>query len=186
MKKIITATLFFACLTILFTSCKKETGVELNDEEIITDVQLTFINQLNGASSIFNYQDADGPGGMVPTQDSILLDANANYKLSIKLFNKTVTPIEDITLEVIEEAEAHRFYFIPSSNTISINTTDVDGNGVPLGLQSNVTTTSTGAGNLRVILRHYPGTPPNKQISDLENNTKSGSDIDVTFGFRVR
>ena len=186
-KNIITATLLFISFSFLFTACKKETGVELNEEEIITDVELTFINQSTGDSLIFNYQDADGPGGLAPTQDSILLQANTSYKVALNLYNKTVNPIENISEEIIEEADAHRFYYSTSPNSgVTITTTDVDENNVPLGLKSNVTTGNIGTGSLRIILRHYPGNPPDKAIADLENSPKSTTDVDVTFDVRVK
>ena len=187
LKNIITATLFLISFSFLFTACKKETGVELNDEEIITDVVLTFVNQTTGDSLHFTYQDSDGPGGLFPTQDSILLQSNTNYKLILNLYNKTQNPIVDISGEIKEEATAHRFYYFPSANCgISIYTTDTDENGVPLGLQSTVTTTNNNNGNLTIILRHYPGNPPDKAIADLENSPKSTTDVDITFDLRVQ
>ena len=171
-------------ISFLFTSCKKETGVEINDEEIITDVELTFINQVTGDSLQFNYQDADGPGGLLPTQDSIFLQANTNYKLVLNLYNKTLNPIEIISDEIIEEADAHRFYYLASSG-ISIKNTDLDMNGIPLGLKSNVSTGNTTNGNLRIILRHYPGNPPDKAMDDLENSPKSVTDVDITFTVKI-
>ncbi len=187
MKKIFIAISLLTSITILLTACKKETGIELNDEEIITDVTLTFVNQQTNDTTSFNYQDADGPGGLVPTQDSILLKANTNYKVWLKLYNKTLTPVSDISEEIDEEADAHRFYYTASANTgLTITTTDVDGNGVPLGLKANFVTGNIGSGNLRVILRHYPGLPPDKAVADLENSPKSTTDADVSFGLRVQ
>lgn len=187
MKNIIKVIPIFLSLTLLFISCKKETGVELNDEEIITNVELTFVNQQTNDSTTFIYEDADGPGGISPTQDSIFLKANANYNLFLKLYNKTLHPISDISEEILEEADAHRFYYFPSVNSgLTIATTDVDGNAVPLGLHANVITGNFGKGNLRIILRHYPGNPPDKALADLENSPKSTTDVDVTFGLRVQ
>lgn len=187
MKKIFIGLLLMAGCTILFTACKKETGVELNDEEIITDVELTFVNQLTNDTLLFNYQDADGPGGLAPVQDSILLNANTNYKVSLRLYNKTLNPILDISEEIAEEADAHRFYYTASTNSgITLATTDVDGNAVPLGLEANVSAGNIGIGNLRIILRHYPGNPPDKAAADLENSPKSTTDVDISFGVRIK
>lgn len=187
MKKIFIGISLFTSFTILFSACKKETGIELNDEEIITDVTLTFVNQQTNDTTSFNYQDADGPGGLVPTQDSILLNANTNYKVWLRLYNKTLNPVSDISEEIAEEADAHRFYYSASANSgLTITTTDVDGHAVPLGLEANIITGNSGTGNLRIILRHYPGFPPDKAVADLENSPKSTTDVDVSFGLRVQ
>ena len=187
LRNIITGTFLFISFVVIFTSCKKETGVELNDEEIITDVELTFINQLTGDSLHFNYQDPDGPGGLLPTQDSILLETSSNYKLILNLYNKTLNPIEDIGAEIEEEADAHRFYYATHANSgITIITSDADADGVPLGMKANVSTGNTTTGNLRIILRHYPGNPPDKAVSDLDNSPKSATDVDISFDLRVR
>lgn len=182
--KTLLSLLAFICL---FTACKKETGVEINDEEIITTVQLNFKDSATGNVTSFNYDDADGPGGLLPVQDSVFLMPNSTYELTVKLFNKTVQPVLDITEEVEEEGIAHRFYYLPSAaSNLTITTLDVDANGVPLGIHSLVHTGATGLGVLRIILRHYPGTPPDKAISDAENSPKSSTDVDVSFDTKLR
>jgi hypothetical protein len=39
---------------------------------------------------------------------------------------------------------------------------------------------------MKVVLRHYPGNPPNKGAGDLINDSKSSTDIEVDFDTRVQ
>lgn len=171
--------------TIIFSSCKKAGGGEGNDEELITTMNLTFTPAAGGTPVTFSFNDADGPGGNAPTQDIIQLAANTTYNVSVQLLNATVTPPEDITLEVEEENEAHRFYYSPSAGNLTISGLNNDDSGIPLGTTSQWTAGNASSGTIGVTLRHYPGTPPDKQLSDPVNSPKSGTDIEVTFSYSI-
>ena len=182
-KNIITAAAFG--MILLSTSCKKFDEGESNDEEVITTMKLNFTPVAGGATSSYKFEDLDGPGGNSPVIDAISLNANAVYNVSIELWNNSAIPPENNTTEVEEENIAHRFYYIPSVNNISISNLNLDDNGVSLGTTSTWTTLGNGSGTLNVILRHYPGTPPDKQASDPVTSPKSGTDIDVNFNYSV-
>ncbi|RYY65219.1 MAG: hypothetical protein EOO13_17485 [Chitinophagaceae bacterium] len=172
--------------TLLFSSCKKSNGGEGNDEELITTMKLTFTPSTGGSPVTFNYNDADGAGGANPTQDVIQLAPNTIYNVSVALLNATTTPPEDITTEIEEEKEAHRFYYIPSAGgLLTIAVLDADANAVPVGITSQWTTGAASSGTVGITLRHYPGTPPDKQTSDPVNSPKSGTDIAVTFSYAI-
>ena len=171
--------------TVLFSACKKSNDGESNDEELITTVQLTFTPAGGGASLNFFYRDADGPGGEAPTRDEIKLAASTTYNVSIQLMNESATPVENITPEIVEEAEAHRFYYTASAANLTISNLNNDANGAPVGLTSTWTTTTAAAGTVGVVLRHYGGTPPDKQTADPVNSPKSSTDVDVTFSYSV-
>lgn len=171
---------------LVFTSCKKD-KVEENEEEVITTLQLTFVPNGGGTTLVYDYDDPDGPGGTAPSIDEIVLSPLKTYSVSLTLSNKTVTPAEDITTEISDESDAHRFYFEPSAGSnLLISGLDDDLNGVPLGLTSSWTTGPVSTGTVKITLRHYPGNPPNKAIGDLVNSTKSGTDIEVTFNTKIQ
>jgi hypothetical protein len=173
-------------LPIVFTGCKKDSEGEGNEEEIITTFDLIFTPASGGNSQTFSYRDADGPGGNDPERDIVTLAANTTYDLEIRLLNETVTPAEDITAEVREEGEAHRFYFEALNGfNFTPQITDLDANNVPVGLESTVTTPDITKGRLRVVLRHYPGNPPDKQTPDPIDSPKSSTDLDVTFEVEI-
>jgi hypothetical protein len=176
--------IFCLITSTLVFSCKKDDDVkpEENDEEVITTMKLSFAPVGGGASKEFTFDDPDGPGGNVPTKQTISLPPNKTYKVSIILLNKTKTPVDTISNEVQTESAAHRIYYEPTSgNNITVSNLDADGNGVPLGLQSDWVTTAVATGKIKITLRHYPSNPPNKATSDLVNSTKSSTDIEVEF-----
>ena len=172
--------------TLIFSSCKKSNGGEGNDEELITTMNLTFTPAGGGAPLSFSFNDADGPGGTAPTQDVIRLAPNTIYNVAIELLNATTSPAENITTEIEEEKEAHRFYYIPSAGgLVTISNLDLDADAVPVGLESQWTTGAASSGTVGITLRHYPGTPPDKQTSDPVNSPKSSTDIGVVFSYTI-
>ncbi len=172
---------------VLFSSCKKDDPQpDPNEEEVITTLQLVFVPQGGGPMLTYKYDDPDGPGGANPTKDLIQLDASKTYDVAVQLLNKTVTPVEDITTEVQEEADAHRFYYEASgSSNIAVSNLSNDPDGIPVGISSRWTTGTAALGTIKVTLRHYPGTPPNKAIDDPVNSTKSSTDIEVEFNTEI-
>lgn len=168
------------------TSCKKD-KVEENEEEVITTMKLTFVPVGGGSTVTYQFDDPDGPGGTAPTKDEIVLAPSKTYAVTVQLLNKTVNPAEDITLEVEEEAEAHRFYYSPQvGSNITIAGFDNDANGVPVGISSVWTTGGTATGKVKVTLRHYPATPPNKASGDPVDSPKSSTDIEVEFNTKIQ
>ncbi len=171
---------------LTFSSCKKEKEEE-NDEEVITTLTVRLVPVSGGAPLEFTYDDADGPGGNAPTQQSITLAPNRTYNATVTLLNKTENPVKNVTDEVAAEAAAHRFYYTAQAGTnIAVTNLNNDGNGIPLGITSTWTTTAAATGKIKVTLRHYPGTPPNKAAADLVTDSKSSTDIEVEFNTAVQ
>ena len=171
----------------LITSCKKNSVEEPNDEEIITTMKLTFVPVGGGDTLTYQFRDPDGAGGTAPTQDEIVLEPSKTYNVSVLILNETESPAKDITLEVAEEADAHRFYYEPEAGSnIIVTGLDNDGNGVPVGITSTWTTSSLANSKIKVTLRHYGGTPPGKTVEDLVNSSKSNTDIEVEFNTKIQ
>ena len=172
--------------TVFLTACKKFEPGENNEEEVITTLNLYFTPVTGGPALIYGFDDADGPGGNVPVQSEIVLSANTQYDVKIELLNKTVSPADTITNEVSEEAEAHRFYYTSSAgNNITVTNFDSDANGSPLGINSLWETDNASTGTMTITLRHYPGTPPDKQTADPVNSPKSSTDINIIFSTKI-
>jgi len=80
-------------------------------------------------------EDVDGPGGGNPDIDTVVPEHGKNYDISLSLFDKTKIPFANITTEIVEESNVHRFYFQPDSGTgITISDPDKDIDGMTLGL----------------------------------------------------
>ena len=101
------------------------------------------------------------------------------------MLNESESPVEDITLEVNEEAEAHQFFY-QTSGQIAIAYNDTDNNGKPIGLKTVLTTANAGVGqSIKITLRHEP----NKGASGVSTgnilNAGGETDIEVNFSLDV-
>jgi hypothetical protein len=168
----------------LFCSCQKDKMGEGNDEELITTMNLIFTPAGGGAPISFSFNDPDGAGGVAPAKDTILLNHSSSYMVRVELLNSTENPPVNITDEVQEESEAHRFYF-ETTGGVTVTGLNTDANSLPLGITSNWATAATGTGTAKVTLRHYIGTPPDKQATDPVNSPKSSTDIEIVFGVKI-
>ncbi|MBX2922650.1 MAG: hypothetical protein KF746_10700 [Chitinophagaceae bacterium] len=173
-------------ISLAVVSCKKESAKpEDNDNEVITTVELHFTEQGTSNVKTFKWEDLDGDGGNAPVIEEITLTPDKVYDVHIKLLDKTKTPVEDVTEEVEEESQDHRFYFIPTAGSnITIDNLDNDDNDIPLGLTSTWTTAAAATGSVNVVLRHYPN--GGKAEGDPVNSSKSSSDVDVTFNTKLQ
>jgi hypothetical protein len=187
-KKLMIFSIGFALTGILFSSCDKDDDKkEENEEEVITTMILKVTPTSGGATVQYKYEDADGPGGAAPIKDLVTLAPNKTYNVELLLLNKTVNPVDTVSAEVEEEAEAHRFYFEPTAGSnITVSGFDTDANNVPVGLNSIWTTTAAATGKIKITLRHYPGNPPGKAVADLVNSGKSATDTEAEFDTKVQ
>jgi hypothetical protein len=67
------------------------------------------------------------------------------YNAVVSVLDETKSPVDDITKEIKEEAEAHQFFYTLSSNLsgrVSITRTDKDLNNLPVGLELQLSTTA--------------------------------------------
>jgi hypothetical protein len=182
-----------AFAALAFTSCESDDPVIENDQEVITDVTLSF-QELNaagnpvGAVTTFKASDPQGiEVGTAPTIDNVTLTKGKTYSMKIDVRNSIEN--EDITKEIIEEADEHQFFFVGSAFVGSpvLTYQYADPSGELIGVEGKVTvSTSPGLNNatMRIVLRHdldknFPGaTNPN-----FENFVQAGgeSDLDIAF-----
>jgi len=168
---------------VVFSSCNKDDdddNTPENEQELITTVTLTFVDQ-NNVSSVFKAFDLDGPGGDDPVIPEVILQDNETFQLFVAFLDESDPDnVEDITEEVEEESNEHLVCFEATEFSIPPLPQDTDDNGDPLGLVSSLTTGDVGTGSLRVILRHEPD-------KSIANPCTSGeTDADVTFPVRFQ
>jgi hypothetical protein len=182
----------FAALAMGFASCESNDPEEENDGEVITDVTLNF-QELNASGgtvgSVISFKASDPQGievGSSPTIQTVTLTKGKTYRMSIEVYNSIEK--EDITEEILEEADEHQFFFLGTAVTGNILAiTYDDPSGERIGLRNKVVVSSSPGTNnaqLRVILRHdldkgFPGASnPN-----FANFVQAGgeSDLDITF-----
>ena len=182
--------LLYAVLTLfIFTACEEDEAApeEENEVEVFTDVKLVFTPKAGGAAVEAVAQDPDGAGVQeLQVLGAINLAANTEYLLSMMIENCLEDPCEDMNEEIAEEAEEHQFFFAFTNDAFTspvgngnmdnasdpINYIGFDGNGNPVGLNTNWTTGSASTGTFTVQLQHQP---------DVKTATSGSTDGDTDF-----
>ena len=169
-------------------SCKKDEPVEQNipnEEEVITTLNYTLTNTNDQNDVVvLTWEDLDGDGSGTPVITGDTLKSNATYNGSMELLNKTVDPNDDeyvVTAEILEEDNEHQFFFEASSSTITVNYLDVDENNLPVGLETELTTTNAGTVDLTVTLIHEPKKPNDGTLADAGGS----EDVSVVFPITI-
>ncbi len=182
-------------LTISFVgfSCDPKDPEPENEEEIITDVTLTFTPAAGGTPITASAQDPDGEGpNSIEVSGPIDLAEGTSYVLTITVDNSIAG--ESITDEIAEEDDEHMFFFgwtgdvfaSPTGNgnidnrTDPVNYVDFDANQDPVGLETNWTTGTPSSGTFRIILKHQPN------IKSATTTSSDGeTDLDLTWDINI-
>lgn len=172
---------FFSLLisATIMTSCSNDDDnpVVVDEEEVITTMTVS----LNSGEIVLKSEDLDGDGPDAPVISvSGNLAANTTYTGSIELLNETVTPADNITAEVNEEATEHQFFFGTSGSITGTAYTDTDDNGNPVGLTFELTTGAAGTGTLQITLRHEPKKPNDGSLADAGGETDIAQSFSLT------
>jgi hypothetical protein len=150
----------FAIVSISLNACKKDDLPEVEEEELITTISLTFTNTTNASDvRTIPWRDLDGPGGNAPVISPLSLRANSIYNVAVSsVLNETETPAGDIRAEIVSEKDDHLFVYKVASANIAFSNFDLDSRNLAVGLTARATTTavSTG-GTFTIVLRHQPG-----------------------------
>lgn len=188
--------------TAVLAGCKKDDDdpatptPPVNEEEVITDVYIRFHdhdgNSYSWHASMeggFHHDHGDGGEHEHEHEEGELhvhgddLPANEHLHAEIILLNKSVTPADTVSHEVLEEGAAHQFFFIPENVDITFEYDDTDDDGRPIGLRSTWETGAAGTGEVKVILRHGL----NKGASGVSDGdiTNAGGETDLEIHFPV-
>lgn len=180
MKNFIALFLIAATLTSIY-SCKDKDPIIENPEELITTLIIHFVPHGGGPAIVFEFADLDGPGGNDPVITTQALASNTLYHATLTVLNESETPVEDITLEIIEEGADHQFFFIVSGVQMTHTYDDQDENDNPIGVLNSFMTGDSGSGTLTVVLRHEP----DKFAAGVKDgnlaNAGGETDIEVEF-----
>jgi len=182
--------LFFLTLTVIVFSCSSDddgTPEIINEEEVITTLNLTLTPQGGGTVVTFSSRDLDADGPNPPLIIAENLAANTIYNGTVEVLNETESPAEDITEEVAEEDDEHQFFFQVTGNaSVTTNYTDTDDDGNPIGIQFTLATGMASTGNMVVTLRHLL----DKFATGVANgdiaNAGGDTDVEVTFPVTVQ
>lgn len=169
-------------LMTILASCEKKDPVIPNDEELITTVHLYKTFEVLADSLVASFRDLDGAGGNEPEWTHPVFKANSTYLLKWVFLNESVSPADNISSEIYEEAAEHQIFYIPEESLkLDFQYMDQDENGNPLGLNCILHTGEPSSGNLRLVLRHLPDKFA-IGVSDGEIANAGGeSDIELDF-----
>jgi hypothetical protein len=190
MKTLKTIAFVFSLATI-FTSCSNDSdATPVNEEELITTITAVFTPEGGGTAITLESKDLDGDG---PDAPAITISApfaqNTTYNGVVTFENESVNPAEDITEEILAEAEDHQIFYQKTGTlngfSYSTNADNFDANGKPVGLQTVFTTTTAATGTLKIILIHLP----NKSAAGVSDgditNAGGGTDAEAIFNITV-
>ena len=187
-------------LFILIFACSKDEDPEpANEEEVITLVTLEVTKAGSSETITYNFEveghahddededDDDDHDGHEGEHIEIELEPNSSYNVSMLIYNDTdPNDIENVTLEVIEEADEHQvFYAITdelsgfSIASASNDYSDSDGN--PLFLKTTWTTTGETSGDVVSYLIHEP----TSKTGSTRNDFGGATDFEIEFEVHV-
>lgn len=180
MKNIIKLSFLFALITG-FTACSSDddTPEQINEEELITRVVLEITETGTTNTNVYTWNEGSG------VSEPIVLDQGVSYEVEVGFFNASnPNSPEDITTEVIEEADEHQIFYESSTSSIAITPAAddyEDSMGNKLGVLTNWTGSSSTSGNVVVYLIHEPTSKTGTDRDDLGGET----DVQVSFTVAV-
>ena len=170
--------------------CKKDPE-PVNESELITTMVYSLItsDSTEGAPTdianfVFRDLDGDGPNAPVIIKDTLL--ANKTYYAIVTLLNESVSPIENINEEILEEGADHQFFYEKSGlNNIAFSYTPLekDVNGNPIGITTILESGVKGNGTIKITLRQEP----NKSVLNVARGASSnaGAETVISVSFPV-
>lgn len=178
------------CLLISVASCVTPSDSTIEPPpELITHVLLTLKDSANMQDSVVaRFSDLDGPTGPEqPVITGVTLKGGRTYYGSIRFLEvrqDRVDSLIEVTDEVHELSTQHQVFYLLSNNlqlVMMMKTSDIDANGLPLGLATIARTNENPShfpqvGSVNVTLSHFeqPGSKNGKDRSDE-------SDVDIVF-----
>lgn len=174
--------LAFVSVIFILSSCNKDEPIIEKPVELITTVELTLTEMNTSETVVLKFADLDGDGGNEAEITGGTLKGSSTYSGNVLFLNESVSPTEDVTEEVAEEADEHQVFYQADNGSLSVDYDDTDADGAPIGLRTFVRTTDmTGAVNLTVVLRHEPNKSASGVAEGDITNAGGETDIEVTF-----
>jgi hypothetical protein len=186
---------FYASMALLFVtaSCDKDEPETIHEHEEFSRVTLKVTNE-NDSSDVTTYtfevedhdHDHGGGGGTHDDHAEIELAENSSYLFEIRFYNdEDPSNPEDITLEVIEEADEHHvFYELTDGANITVESgtgDTMDSNSNPLNLITKWTTTAAGVADVEAYLIHEP----TSKTGTSRNDFGGATDVEIEFEAHV-
>ena len=200
LKNIYTNFLLIISAFLLVISCDKGEPVVVHEHEVFTRVVLEV--KKDGETNFKKYtfeveghddhghddhgDDDHGDDDHGDEHTEVELDTNSTYHVGIFFYNDSDPDnIEDVTLEVIEEADAHQVFYemteISGFSIAAASDDTKDSNGNPLFLKTSWTTASETSGDVMAYLIHEPSSKTGSARADFGGAT----DVEIEFEVHI-
>jgi hypothetical protein len=189
MKKFKILALFLAIVPFI-SSCSSDddnTPAVINEEEVITDVTLTFTNATEGtATYTFTDPQFRDENYVAPV---ISLTSGETYQVEANFFNNSdPSAPEIITEEIEEERDDHFLTYGFTTDEVALTRTDgatsTDSDGIQIGLSTQWIAGNATSGSVVVSLIHQPTV---KSTDPAEGSVTGGeTDVEVTFDLEIQ
>jgi hypothetical protein len=200
LKNIYTNTLLIISAFLLVISCDKGEPVVVHEHEVFTRVVLEV--KKDGETNFKKYtfeaeghddhghddhgDDDHGDDDHGDEHTEVELDTNSTYHVGIFFYNDSDPDnIEDVTLEVIEEADVHQVFYemteISGFSIAAASDDTKDSNGNPLFLKTSWTTASETSGDVMAYLIHEPTSKTGSARADFGGAT----DVEIEFEVHI-
>jgi len=175
------------CVTLM-TSCSNNNDddpEEVLEEELITDVSLTFVNTQDNTDTVIMTSTApDGQDGMSVEAINGTFTAGATYALTIGILNSEDAndPEDVLNGDIIPEADEHFIaYAVSGINlTMSRDANDVAGpDDSKLGVNTTWVAGDASTGNVQIRLIHEPESVDDS--NGFGSATGGSEDFNITF-----
>lgn len=153
-----------------------------HENELITTVKLHVIETGTTDTVSYAWRQVGGPGTSIVV-DSISLKQGKVYEVLTEVLDESKTPAKDITSEIRNATNFHRFVYTSTIASLLLQVLDFDTQtpAMELGLRFRITTPDLmDSGILKCVLKHYTSSDPKT------NGINAGStDIEVQFPLLV-
>ena len=181
--KLFIATLF--CFTLITSCSDDDNPTPVLEEELITNVSLTFVNDADANDVVVLANIApDGQEGASNNTINGSFTSGATYSLTLSLLNaEDADDVEDVLNDdIIPEADEH--FFVYAVNGINLTVTrdsdDIEGpNGSNLGVNTTWVAGAASTGNVQIRLVHEPESVDDSD--EFGSSTGGSEDINITF-----
>lgn len=137
---------------LLIYSCNKDDPDAVNQQEFISNVVLV-IDSSDGSKQTIDWDISE------QNNQTINLKAIRDYNVEISFLNTSdPSDVDNITLEVIQEADEHQVFYDFAEVSVNVNsaTNDTKDTGRGVLIKSVWNASSSGTGIVRVYLIHQP------------------------------
>ncbi len=177
--------LLFLGMTIACSDDETTTPEVINEEEVVTTVELVITDVESNESQTVLW--ADGVNTL-DNKPKIALAANKSYITSVRFLNASnPDDIENITEEVIEEKDEHLVFLAPENSLTDFviasnpDADAIDSDNIGINIVTDWATMAASTGTLTVFLIHQPTSKTGTTRSAFGGETEAEAVFDVVI-----